>query len=119
MEHGQKFNVAFTSSISRKLLVDKDAQGQALAAPFMDKYYRNNFTVEGKEFSARYPEDIAGKVGTVMFVKKGSAVPGSTSGQLVAEDAFTITGVSNAEILMTAATGLKAWKEVLANADFK
>lgn len=119
MDHGQKFNVAFTSSISRKLLVSKDADGNALQTPFMDTYYRNNFVAEGKEFSARYPTDIAGKVGTVMFVKKGTPVPGSTTGLLVAEDAFTITGVSNAAILTEAATGLKAWKEVLANADFK
>ena len=74
MEHLQQFKVEFEGVNARK-----DDDGSI--------YYRNFFTIDGKEYSVRNPEKLGGLQGTVLFVKKGEQKPG---GGVVAENGFSL-----------------------------
>ena len=73
MTHLQEFKVEFEGSIAKT-----DDNGV---------YYRNFFTIDGKEYSVRNAEQLGGLTGTVMFVKKGETTP---TGGTVVQDAFSL-----------------------------
>lgn len=82
LKHGDKFPVEFNGSIPR---TDVSVPGVTR------NYFRNNFVVDGKEFSVSSPNDLAGLTGTVMFVQKGKEKPG---GGTVTADAWTLTNLT-------------------------
>jgi len=90
MIHLEQFDVKFVSSITRQ--IPKDG--------VIMKYFRNNFSVNGKVYSVSSPDDLQGLKGTVAFVKGGELGPdGKTP---VIQDAFTLMGVTTLQGLRNA-----------------
>jgi hypothetical protein len=90
MNHLQQFPVKFESSITRQIVKDG----------VIVKYFRNNFTVDGKVYSVSSPEDLQGLKGTVAFVKAGELGPdGKTP---VVQNAFSLLGVTSIQGLRNA-----------------
>jgi hypothetical protein len=83
MTHLEQFPVNFESSITRQIVKDG----------VVVKYFRNNFTINGKVYSIKSPEDLQGLPGTVAFVKGGELGPdGKTP---IEQDAFALLGVTS------------------------
>jgi len=98
MNHLEKFSVSISGSLSRQKVQD----GVAV------KYYRNNFTVDGKIYSVANPEDLQGLDCVVQFVKKGESIPG---GGTVAQDAFSLVSVTSIQGLRNALDVVKLKRE--------
>ncbi len=92
MKHLDEFMVAFTGVTPRK---------------FENKAYnRANFRINGKRYSVTCGDaDPSGKAGTVMFVKKGEALPSGEG--TVAQDSFSLVEITSASAITSANQALE------------
>lgn len=93
MNHLEQIKVAFRGKVARQV-VDNGV---------IKKYYRISFEHGGKVYHVSSVDDISGKCGTVMFIKKGEL---NTNGEKVQQDCFSLVEVTDANTINAAKTNL-------------